>query len=101
EGPLGLLVYRPRAGYAINPANLIIEFLTELAEAMIAALLLSFVALSSYAARVGFVVLVGVAAAITTNVPYWNWYGFPASHTLVYSIVEIVGYLAAGLVIAW
>jgi len=101
EGPFGLLVYRPHARYALNPANLIIEFLTELAETMIAALLLSFVALSGYAARVGFVVLVGVTAAITTNLPYWNWYGFPTNYTLVYSFIEVVGYLAAGLVIAW
>jgi len=101
EGPFGLLVYRPHVSYALNPANLIIEFATELAETMIAALLLSWVALTGYAARVGFVTLIGVAGAITTNVPYWNWYGFPTNYTLVYAFVEIVGYLAAGLVIAW
>ena len=101
EGPFGLLVYRPHVSYALNPANLIIEFATELAETMIAALLLSWIALTGYAARVGFVTLIGVAGAITTNVPYWNWYGFPTSYSLVYAFVEIVGYLAAGLVIAW
>jgi hypothetical protein len=101
EGPFGLLVYRPHASYELNPANLIIEFVTELAETMIAALLLSWVALAGYAARVAFVTLVGVAGAITTNVPYWNWYSFPTNYTLVYSLIEVVGYLAAGLVIAW
>jgi hypothetical protein len=101
EGPFGLLVYRPRASYSLVPANLIIEFVTELAEAMIAAMLLSWVALTGYAARVGFVTLVGVAGAITTNVPYWNWYGFPTDYTLVYAFVEIVAYLAGALVIAW
>ena len=100
EGPFGFLVYRPHVSYALNPANLITEFVTELAEAMIAALLVSWVALRNYAARVGFVTLIGLAGAITTNVPYWNWYGFPTSYTLVYSLIEIVGYLAAGLVIA-
>ena len=69
EGPMGLLVYRPHVNYALNPRNLIIEFATELAETMIAALLLSWVALTGYAARVGFVTLMGVAAAITTYVP--------------------------------
>ncbi len=101
EGPLGFLVYRPHASYALDPANLIIEFATELCEAIIAAFLLSWVALAGYVARIGFVTLVGVAGAITTNVPYWNWYGFPTNYTLVYGFVEIVGYLAAGLVIAW
>ena len=101
EGPFGLLVYRPHVSYALNPSNLIIEFGTELAETMIAALLLSWVTLSGYLARVGFVTLVGIAGAITTNVPYWNWYGFPTKYTLVHAFVEVVGYLAAGLVIAW
>ena len=101
EGPLALLVYRPHVSYGLNPANLIVEFITELVEAVIAALLLSWVALTGYAARAGFVALIGLGAAITTNVPYWNWYGFPTNYTLVYSFVELVGYVAAGFVIAW
>lgn len=101
EGPIGLLVYRPHVSYSLNPANLGIEFATEIAEGMIAAFLLSFTVLSGYLARVGFVTLVGVTAAICTNLPYWNWYGFPTAYSAVYAFVEIVGYLAAGLVIAW
>jgi len=101
EGPMGLLVYRPHVSYSLNPANLGIEFATELAEGIIAAFLLSFTVLSGYLSRVGFVALVGVTAAICTNVPYWNWYGFPTAYSTVYAFVEIVGYLAAGLVIAW
>lgn len=100
EGPVGFLVYHPHAAYALRPKTLITEFVTELVESIIAAYLLSATMLVGYAARVGFVTLVGIAAAITTNVPYWNWYGFPTKYTLGYGLTEILAYLAAGLVIA-
>jgi hypothetical protein len=44
--------------------------------------------------------LVGVAASITTNVSYWNWYGFPTNYSLAYSLIQLVGYVVAGFVIA-
>jgi hypothetical protein len=44
------------------------------------------------------VTTVGAAAAITTNISYWNWYGFPASYTAAYMTTEIVGFVAAGIV---
>ena len=44
--------------------------------------------------------MVGLAAAITTNIPYWNWYTFPTLYTLGYGFTEFAGYVAAGLAIA-
>jgi len=101
EGPFGFLVWRPHVRYALNPQNLIVEFATEVAEALIAAVLLSLAAPAGYVTRVGFVVLIGLAASIATNIPYWNWYGFSGKYTLAQIFVVVVGYLAAGLVIAW
>ncbi len=100
EGAAGLLVWRPHVKMSLNPANLVTEFGSEIVEALIAALLLGWAAISGYAARVGFVSLVGLAASITTNISYWNWYGFPTNYSLVYSLVQLVGYVVAGLVIA-
>jgi hypothetical protein len=100
SGPAGLLVWRPNVARSLNPANLGTEFATELAEALIAAALVSMAALSGFVPRVGLVLLVGLAAAITTNVSYWNWYGFPTAYTLAYSLIEFVGYTLAGIVIA-
>jgi hypothetical protein len=99
-GAAGLLVYRPHATMSMVPSNLVIEFLTELAEAVAAAVLLSFAAVAGYVSRLGFVGLVGVVGVITTNVSYWNWYGFPTNYTLAYGAIELIGYLVAGLAIA-
>ena len=98
--PSGLLVYHPPGAGGMTAQMLIIEFVKEVIVSLIAAFLLAQTALAAYAARVGFVALTGVAAGLTTNVSYWNWYGFPADYTIAYAAIEIIGYLAAGLAIA-
>jgi hypothetical protein len=42
----------------------------------------------------------GILSAISTNVSYWNWYGFPVNYTLAYSFTIAVGFIVAGLVAA-
>ncbi len=98
--PSGILIYHPPGQSALTPRQLGTEFLTELIEALLAAILLAQTRLASFASRLGFVALVGLTAAITTNMPYWNWYGVPANYTAAYMIVEFVDFLAAGLVLA-
>jgi hypothetical protein len=96
----GLLIYHPPGGKAMEPRQLLTEFATEVVEALLSAWLLSRTRLASYAARVGFVFVVGLTAAISTNISYWNWYGFPGSYTAAYVSMQIVGFLVAGLVAA-
>lgn len=98
--PSGLLAYHPPGASAMETGQLVAEFLSELVQSLIAAALLAWAAVAGYWLRVSFVSLIGIAAGLTTNVSYWNWYGFPASYTAAYAGVEIVGYIAAALVIA-
>lgn len=99
--PSGLLIYHPPGqGTEMESKTLIIEFVKETITALIAAFLLGQAMIAAYAARVGFVALIGFAASITTNVSYWNWYGFPWDYTLAYGFTEFAGYVAAGLAIA-
>ena len=98
--PSGLLIYHPPGAKALTPGQLATEFLTELLEALIVVFLLAQTRLTSFGSRVGFVTLVGVLAAITTNISYWNWYGFPANYTAAYMTIEMVGYLVVGIVAA-
>jgi hypothetical protein len=98
--PSGLLIYHPPGAKALTPGQLAMEFITELFEAIIVVFLLAQTRLTSFGSRVGFVTLVGVLAAVTTNISYWNWYGFPASYTAAYMTIEVVGYLVIGIVAA-
>ena len=100
--PSGLLVYHPPGqGTEMEAKTLIIEFVKEAVTAIVAAFLLAQTMITGYAARVGFVALAGFAASITTNVSYWNWYGFPIDYTLAYGFTDFIGYVAAGLAIAF
>ncbi|PYV88973.1 MAG: hypothetical protein DMG90_12930 [Acidobacteria bacterium] len=98
--PSGLLLYHPPGAEGFSARRLITEFITEMAEVLIAVFLLSQTRISSYGGRVGFIMLVGLAAVITTNVSYWNWYGFPGNYTLAYMFTGFMGYLFAGMVAA-
>ena len=97
SGPSGLLLYHPTREFSFGKL-LGIEFTTELLEAILVVFLLTQTKIESFAGRVGFVLLAGILAAITTNIPYWNWYGFPSNYTASYMSIEIIGFLCVGLV---
>ncbi len=98
--PSGMLIYQP-AGATFTMAPLLVkEFAKELAQSLIAAFLLSLAALTGYFARLGFVVTVGVFAALGQNTSYWIWYGFPGNYTLAQIVIGLGEAIAAGLVIA-
>ena len=96
--PSGILIYHPAGTPFIMPQKLATEFVTELIESLLVALLLAQTHLTGFASRLGFVVGAGVLAGIATNIPYWNWYGFPVTYTAGYMTTQIVGFLCVGLV---
>jgi hypothetical protein len=95
----GMLIYRPKRIFNF-PKRLIIQFATDVAEALLAIFLLAQTRISGFGGKVGFVLTAGILAAITTNVPYANWYGFPKDFTLGQMIIQIVGFLLVGIVAA-
>jgi hypothetical protein len=98
--PSGILMYHaPGRSFALGK-SLGIEFGTELLEAILVVCLLALAGIASFAGRVGFVVVAGILAAITTNISYWNWYGFPGVYTASYMFIEIIGFVLVGIVAA-
>jgi len=71
-----------------------------LLQALIAVYLLSLTSIGTLGGRLGFFALVGLMAAIATNISYWNWYGFPVTYTCAYMFTNWVGYICAGSVAA-
>ena len=98
-GAAGVLVYRPKRVFNF-PKRLIIQFMTDVAEALLAVFLLAQTGIRGFGGKVGFVLTAGILAAITTNVPYANWYGFPKDFTLGQMITQVVGFLLVGIVAA-
>ena len=99
SGPSGMLLYHPTREFTFGKL-LGIEFATELLEAILVVFLLTQTRIESFGGRIGFVLVTGILAAITTNIPYWNWYGFPSNYTAAYMSIEIIGFLCVGLVAA-
>ena len=95
--PSGMLIYHPPGQTGMTGAMLGLEFGKEFVITLLALVLLSMTRLGSYGAKVGFVSVVGLVAAIATNVSYFVWYGFPGNYTLAYMFVEFMGFVAAGL----
>jgi hypothetical protein len=98
-GPSGLLVYHPALNFSFGKA-LGVELGTNILQVMLAVLLLGQTSLVSFAARWRFITVAGILAAISTNISYWNWYGFPGSYTLAYTCTIAMGFVFAGLVAA-
>ena len=96
--PSGLLVYHPPGETGMTARRLVTEFLTELLEALLVVFLLAQTRLESFGARLGFVTIAGLVAALATNVSYWNWYGFPSNYTIVSVLTQAVGFVCVGLV---
>jgi hypothetical protein len=99
SGPSGLLIYNYARPFAFAK-SLGIEFATELAESILVVFLLAQTLIGSFGGRVGFVFVAGILTAISTNVSYWNWYGFPCVYTGAYMSIQIIGFLCVGIVAA-
>jgi len=99
NGPSGLLIYHPKREFSFGK-SLAVEFLTELVQALLAAYLLSLTPLSTFPGRLGFFALIGAVVGISTNVSYWNWYGFPVLYTLASMFTGWMGFVCAGVVAA-
>jgi hypothetical protein len=97
SGAAGVLIYRPKRIFNF-PKRLVIQFATDVAEAFLAVFLLAQTGIRGLGGKVGFVLTAGILAAITTNVPYANWYGFPKDFTLAQMAMQSVGFLLVGII---
>jgi hypothetical protein len=99
KGPLVFAAVR-REGFGSFPKVLF----TQLIYQILAALLLTSMLLQtsglSYARRVAFLAIAGLAASVIADLPNWNWWGYSATYTVVNLIDYTLTWLLAGLVIA-
>jgi len=101
KNPSGIFLYHPAGSRPMNMGKyLTIEFITELCEALLVVWLLAQTRLVSFGGRLAFVTAAGLMTAISTNVSYWNWYGFPTNYTAAYMFIQFVGFFLVGIVAA-
>ena len=98
-GPSGILVYHPSWDFSFNKA-LATELSTNIVQMLLAVILLGLTSVTGFMARWRFLAVVGLVAAITTNVSYWNWYGFPGNYIASYIFTVFMGFTIGGAVAA-
>lgn len=101
QGPYGVLIYHPTGTKILSFGQVFLYLGLNIVQALLATWLLSVATgLNRFSSRVVFVVLVGLLGSLTTNVDYWNWYGFPGTYTAAYILAKTIGFLMVGLVAA-
>src|SRR4029077_3977367 len=99
KGPLVFAAVR-KEGFGSFPKVLLTQLLCQ----MFAALLLTWMLLQatglSYARRVAFLGVAGLAASVIADLPNWNWWAFSGAYTAVNVIDYTLTWFLAGLVIA-
>ena len=96
--PSGILLYHPPGAKMVTGTQLITEFLTELLEAFLLTLLLARARITTFGGCLRTSIMAGLLAVIATNVPYWNWYGFPGNYTFGYMLTQMIGFICIGVV---
>ncbi|MEZ4752532.1 MAG: hypothetical protein R3B54_18435 [Bdellovibrionota bacterium] len=100
-GPL--LLSRPSLPEGVEPEmgrTMLLSFVIQI----LAAILISFLLLQTsglaYGKRVLFVAITALAANVICQFPYWVWWGFGTSFTLVTLLDITIGWTLAGLAMA-
>ncbi len=100
KGPSGLFIVTKGGEEAMTPKQLGIEFAADVLACLVAGFLLARSRLTSFVPRLAFVALLGVAAWSSIELSYWNWYHFPLEYTLAQLVDQVMGFVAAGIVLA-
>jgi hypothetical protein len=98
-GPIMVAAVR-RGGFGSYGRGLILQLVGLMAAAFLLTWLLLQTAGLSYARRVAFLAIAGLAASVIVDLPNWNWWGFSGAYTAVNLADSTLTWLFAGLVIA-
>ncbi|HJR73135.1 MAG TPA: hypothetical protein VJ806_05800 [Luteimonas sp.] len=102
SSPYAFVVYRPEGNPALVDMvpNLAKQFVSDVIAAFLVAWVLALGAFG-FGKRVLIAGALGLFAWLAISVPYWNWYLFPVSFTVGALVEQVVGWLLAGVAIAW
>ncbi|MBC7901598.1 MAG: hypothetical protein H7070_16270 [Saprospiraceae bacterium] len=99
-GPRAFVIFHPMGAEPMGPGMLLTELASNIFASLCGALILSWL-ICTFLGRVAAAGLIGLAAWLSIVVSMWNWYGFPGNYTLAQGVEQTVGWLLAGLAIAW
>ena len=100
KGPTIFAAIKMQPMNATMTTQMVISFLAQLVPALFVAWILCLARGLSYFGRVGLVLLFGIAGAVASQIPLWNWFGFDEQYISIMMADIIIGWFLAGLVMA-
>jgi hypothetical protein len=101
NNPNAFIIFQPvgRDGMNMGP-QLAVQAATDILSAIILAWVLSLGAMG-FGKRVAASAGLGLFSWLTVSAPWWNWYRFTTDFTLGSLLEQVLGWLIAGVAIAW
>jgi hypothetical protein len=99
EQPTAMIIFQPQMGQMMPPSTLVNEGISDVFAALLAAIVLATTA-TGYVGRVMVCTLIGVIGWLSISASYWIWYRFPLDYTIAEGVMQTVGWLLTGLVMA-
>lgn len=101
SNPYAFVVYQPQGEDTSQMGdNLAKQFASDFLSALIVSFVLALGAFG-FGKRVLVSAGLGLFSWLTVSVPWWNWYRFPMDFTIGSFLEQVVGWLLAGLAMAW
>jgi hypothetical protein len=101
EGPTAMLIYTPGGVEFKFGKALLNQFFFSLVGAFLVAwVLATTAAATTYGTRVMIVVVAALFGGFVYTLPYWNWYNFPANYILAEMGTWVVSWFVGGLAMA-
>jgi hypothetical protein len=99
--PYAFIVYQPVGEDGTDMGdNLAKQAATDVLSGIVVAWVLS-LGVVAFRRRVIAAAALGLFSWLTISAPYWNWYRFPTDFTVASLLEQVVGWLLAGVAIAW
>jgi heme exporter protein D len=99
--PYAFVVFQPVGHDAMDMSgNLVKQFISDTLSALVVAFVLALGSFS-FGKRVFIATALGLFSWLTISVPYWNWYRFPLDFTVGSLLEQVLGWMIAGIAMAW
>jgi hypothetical protein len=99
-GPTAFVVYNTDGTGLMTPGQMGGEFASNLLGALVVAFILSWSA-PGIGRRTMIAAFIGLAAWLSIDVSYWNWYRFPTAFIVDELIEQVIGWLLTGAAMAF
>ena len=99
--PYAFVIFQPQGKDGMDMGgNLVRQFISDSLSAFVVAFVLALGAFG-FGKRVFIATALGLFSWLTISVPYWNWYRFPLDFTIGSLLEQVLGWLLAGVAMAW